>query len=139
MVARIWNQYRYMGTQTIQVSPTCWNQIRSGPSSVSIYSTPNSGNDYYVGRRRIEVRVNFYLGQPVPAGGTIQINFPTSVTVVYPHCRSMTNLGSAATVGGASYTGEVGCLVQTTNSGSKSWVITGFNALTISSSIVIVG
>jgi len=83
--------------------------------------------------------VNFYLGQPVPQGGTIQINFPTSVPTVYPHCRSMTNLNSAASVGGASYSGEVGCLVQTTNSGSKSWVITGFNALAGSSYIAIVG
>jgi len=51
----------------------------------------------------------------------------------------MTNLGSTASVGGTSYTGEVGCLVQTTNTSSKSWVITGFNTITAGSYVAIVG
>ena len=139
MVAKVWNQFRYMGTQTIQITPTCWNQIISGHSSVSIYTTPNTGQDYYKGKRKAEVRVNFNVDQPIPAGGSIQINFPTSVPVVYPHCRSMTNLGSTASVGSATYTGEVGCLVQTTNTSSRSWVITGFNTIAGGTNVVIVG
>ena len=140
MVAKVWNQYRYMGTQTLQITPTCWSQLTTGFSNtVQIYTTPNTGQDYYKGKRKAELRVNFNVDQPVPAGGSIQINFPPSVTVVYPHCRSMNNLGSTASVGGAIYTGEVGCLVQTTNTSSKSWVITGFNTINAGSYVAIVG
>jgi len=35
MVAKIWNQKRYVGTNTINITPTCWNQIRGTFSSYS--------------------------------------------------------------------------------------------------------
>ena len=76
----------------------------------------------------------------IPSGGSVQIVFPTKVPKVYPHCRSMTNLGSKLVAeGSTNNNGEVGCLVQTTNSGAKSWVITGFEALGNSQYIRIVG
>lgn len=53
MVARVWNQYRYMGNQVLQVTTTCWNQLLSSPSSVSIGSTPGNSQDYYKGKRRL--------------------------------------------------------------------------------------
>jgi len=42
-----------MGTQTIQITPTCWNQLITGFSNtVQIYTTPNTGQDYYKGKRK---------------------------------------------------------------------------------------
>lgn len=47
----------------------------------------------------------------------------------------MTNLGSSLNAEGAVYNGEVGCLVQNT----RSWVITGFNAMTAGTWVKVVG
>jgi len=52
----------------------------------------------------------------------------------------MTNLGSTLIAeGSGGFSGEIGCQVQTTSSGAKSWVITGFEALPGGSYIRIVG
>ena len=44
MVAKVWSEWRYKGTHTIRISTTCWNQIRSTPTNVNLYST--TGNSY---------------------------------------------------------------------------------------------
>jgi len=54
---------------------------------------------------------------------------------IYPHCRSQTNLGSSLNAEGPVYNGEVGCLVQNT----RSWVITGFNAMAVNDWVRVVG
>lgn len=105
LVAKVWNQQRYMGTHTISISTTCWNQVRGTFSSVTVTSTPGSNRDLYYGRIKAEVYVSFTTAFPIPVGGTIQIVFPSSVPRVYPHCRSMTNLGSNLYPQGAVYSG----------------------------------
>ena len=47
----------------------------------------------------------------------------------------MTNLGSAISAQGSSYNGEIGCLVQNT----RSWVLTGFNAIAVGTLVKVVG
>lgn len=49
--------------------------------------------------------VSFTLDNYLPAGGSIEIVWPTKVPKVYPNCRSMTNYGSALTAQGRSYNG----------------------------------
>jgi hypothetical protein len=51
------------------------------------------------------MRVSFVLQNIVPVGGTVQIVWPTRVPAAYPHCRSMTNLGSALTASSQLYNG----------------------------------
>jgi len=94
MVAKVWNSQRYMGNHTINISPTCWNQLLGTMSSVTLRTTPNTGKDYYIGRRKAEFYTQFTVQYAVPVGGTISIVFPSKIPKIYPHCRSMTNLGS---------------------------------------------
>lgn len=69
MVAKVWSQGRYRGTTTTTISTTCWNQIRSSPTNVNLYATASSY--YYEGRRKLEVRIDFQVEEPLPADGTI--------------------------------------------------------------------
>lgn len=39
MKVKEWNQGRYVALRTITISPTCWNQIRSAPTSFSAATT----------------------------------------------------------------------------------------------------
>lgn len=47
MVAKIWNQKRYIGTNTINITPTCWNQIRGAISSFGVSSTASITSNYW--------------------------------------------------------------------------------------------
>jgi hypothetical protein len=105
MVAKIWNQQRYKGTQTLNISPACWTQLRGTFSSVTVTTTSGSGRDLYTSRRKAEAYVSFTTAHAIPVGGSIQIVFPSSVPRIYPHCRSMTNLGSKLYAQGATYSG----------------------------------
>jgi hypothetical protein len=51
------------------------------------------------------MQVSFVLQNIVPAGGTVQIVWPSGVPAAYPHCRSMTNLGSDLTASSQLYNG----------------------------------
>jgi hypothetical protein len=53
MVAKVWNQQRYMGNLIMNLSPACWNQIISGPSSVSIATTGYNNYDAYYSKRKV--------------------------------------------------------------------------------------
>lgn len=53
LVSKIWYNQRYLGTHTIQITPTCWNQLIGSMSSVSIASTAGSGRDLYKNKRRV--------------------------------------------------------------------------------------
>ncbi len=79
--------------------------------------------------------VSFYTDNGIPAGGSIEIVWPTSITQVYPHCRSMINQGSLLYAQGQTYNGEIGCMVQNT----RNWVITSFQGVAANSKIAIVG
>lgn len=81
------------------------------------------------------MRIDFNVRHIVPKGGSIQIKWGSNVPKAYPHCRSMTTLGSILTAEGGSYNGEIGCLVQNT----RSWVITGFNQLPAGSKVILAG
>jgi hypothetical protein len=135
LVAKIWNQQRYMGTHTINISPTCWYQLHGTFGSVTVTTTTGSGRELYLNKRKVEAYVSFTTNYIIPLGGTLQIYFPSGVPRIYPHCRSMNNLGSALTAIGATENGEIGCLVQ----GTRSWVITGFSQLAAGSTVIIVG
>ena len=139
ITARLWSNQRYMGTKTINISPTCWSQCRTytNGGTVTLKTTAGNSNglDWYLGKRKIEYYVSWTTVTAIPAGGSIVIVFPASVPKIYPHCRSMANLGSTLDAEGGSTNGEIGCMVQNT----RQWVITGFNALPASSYVVIVG
>ena len=135
LVAKLWSNTRYIGTHTIQLSPTCWNFLYGPHNSVGISSMASNSYDAYLNKRKFQVKVTFTTTYPIPVTGSIIINFPASIPRIYPHCRSMTNLGSALYAQGTSYNGEIGCLVQNT----RQWVITGFNALGGGSYVVIIG
>lgn len=135
MVAKVWINQRYIGTHTLQITPTCWNYLRGSLTSNSVVTTASSGYDRFLGKRRAEVIVTFTTTYNLPASGSVIVVFPSSIPRIYPHCRSMTNLGSKLYAEGSTYNGEVGCLVQNT----RQWVITGFAALTGGSVVKIVG
>lgn len=137
LVAKVWINQRYIGTHTITITPSCWNQLRGTPSSVTVKTTSSNEWDLQLGKRRAEVSVSFYISTTLFDGGSLLINWPSSIPRVYPHCKSMTNLGSDLVVrnSGGSYDGEIGCLVQNT----RQWVITGFTQINGGSYIVIVG
>jgi hypothetical protein len=135
LAAKVWINQRFIGTHTITISPTCWNQLIGAFTSVGVTTTSSNGWDRQLGKRRAEVIVTFTTTENLPDTGTVLINWPTSIPRIYPHCRSMTNLGSALVAEGTSYNGEVGCLVQNT----RQWVITGFSALTAPAAIKIAG
>jgi hypothetical protein len=134
MVAKVWSSWRYMGTRTINISPTCWNQIVSTPTNFNIAAT-SSNYAYFQSRRKLEVQVQFQLQEPLPSDGSIEIKFNSNVPMVYPHCRSVTGMGSALNAQGSTNNGEIGCLVQN----NYSWVITGFNAMTVNDWVIVVG
>lgn len=52
LIARVWNQQRLTGFHTIQITPTCWNQLLGAFSSVSIGSTTSTNYDQYLNRRK---------------------------------------------------------------------------------------
>ena len=104
MVAKIWNQQRYIGTHTITISTTCWNQLYGDPTSHSFTSSGGS-YDRYESKREAEMSIYWTTEHGIPEGGTVQIVFPTRVPKAYPHCRSMTNLGSTLTAIGGNYNG----------------------------------
>jgi hypothetical protein len=68
---KVWSSYRDIGYTNIQMISTCWNQIISTPSSVSLGATAGNGYGYYKNKRRLEVVATFTLGQPIPITGSI--------------------------------------------------------------------
>lgn len=71
------------------------------------------------------MKVSFRTDNGIPAGGSIEIKWPSSIPLAYPHCRSMISQGSVLYAQGQAYNGEIGCMVQNT----RSWVITSFQAV----------
>ncbi len=88
-----------------------------------------------ISRTRCEIVVSFTTTNLIPATGSIEIVFPSSVTKIYADCRSATGWGSALFAAAGSPSGEVGCLVQNTNH----WVITSFVPVTAGTTILIRG
>lgn len=81
------------------------------------------------------MQVTFTTQNYLPVNGSISIVWPNSVPTAYPHCRSMTNIGSQLYASSQSYNGEIGCMVQNT----RQWVITSFQALNGGSQVIIMG
>jgi hypothetical protein len=79
--------------------------------------------------------VTFYSKNGIPAGGSIEIVWPSGVPKAYPHCRSVISQGSTLTAQSQLYNGEIGCMVQNT----RNWVITSFQAVAENAKIVILG
>lgn len=82
-------------------------------------------------RKSTELLVSFTISAdaPVPATGSIQIRFPSTV-IPDAQCRSAVTIGSAL----VSQTGEIACEVQ-----GNSWYITNFAELPVSSAVMIYG
>lgn len=103
--ALVWQGQRYKGIDYITMNMNCQDDYLgsfvgySGASAIGLsdYNHPN--------RIKHQVKVDFTLRHVVPVGGTIQIVWPSSVTAAYPHCRSMTNLGSQLYAKGQTYNG----------------------------------
>lgn len=95
LVAKVWYNQRYRGVHTLQLSTACWSELQGDFTSISISSTANSNNDRYKNKRRSEVQISFRTEYYIPSTGTVLIRFPPSIPRIYPHCRSMNNLGSS--------------------------------------------
>jgi hypothetical protein len=102
LVAKMWYNQRYLGTHTIQFSWGCWVQLQGALSSIGIGSIASNAYDSYINRRRVEIQVSFTTQYYLPSTGSILINFPSGVPRIYPHCRSMNNLGSTLFAQGTS-------------------------------------
>lgn len=94
LVAKVWYNQRYRGTHTLQITPGCWDELRGDFSSISIASTAYSNTDQFINKRRSEVQISFVTEYYIPSTGTVLIKFPSTIPRIYPHCRSMNNLGS---------------------------------------------
>lgn len=124
LVARIWQNGRFMGFDHLLISAANWFEIRG---DIYGYSFSSVGNTWEraKGRTKTEMQVSFRTDNGIPAGGSIEIIWPTSVPKAYPHCRSMISQGSVLYAQGQTYNGEIGCMVQNT----RNWVITSFQAV----------
>jgi len=90
----VWQGNRFKGTEYITINSACQDDFDGTLVSYGGISEVGSGNQNHPNRRRHQVKIDFTLRHVVPVGGTIQVVWPSSVTAAYPHCRSMTNLGS---------------------------------------------
>jgi len=52
LVAKVWQNQRYMGTHTINMVPACWNQMIGNINSLS-YDTTGGSRDYALNRKRV--------------------------------------------------------------------------------------
>lgn len=104
MVARIWQNGRFMGFDHILIYAGNWFEIHG---DIHSYSFATLGNTWEraIGRRRTEMIVVFYTDNGIPAGGSIEIVWPTGIPKAYPHCRSMISQGSVLTAQGQSSNG----------------------------------
>lgn len=118
--ALVWQAGRYKGTDIIVMNDYCQDDYRGSLSSYNAVGTVGYGQEVRVGKRKLQVKIDFTLRHAVPVGGTIQVVWPTSVTAAYPHCRSMSNYGSVLYAKGQTENGEIGCSVQS----SRMWVVT---------------
>jgi hypothetical protein len=78
--------------------------------------------------------VQFRTTNYIPAEGSLEVVFPSSVARVRPNCRSVTSLSSGL-LSQAGASGEIGCDVQDQNH----WVITSFQAAVPNTLIIIRG
>lgn len=53
LVSKIWYNQRYLGTHTIQLTTTCWNQLIGSFSSVGVASTAGNSRDLYLNKRKV--------------------------------------------------------------------------------------
>jgi hypothetical protein len=79
---------------------------------------------YSRGCTKVLVSIAFTTTLGLTPDSTIEIQFPSSVPGIWAHCHSQISSGSMLK-SRANNGGEVGCTAQYT----RSWVITGFNAL----------
>ena len=134
--AMIWQGGRYLYINNINMHTGCQNEFRGTMSSTMAVSIPDANgyaNDY--NKKRMQMKIEFNVRHEVPKGGTVEVVWGSNVPKAYPHCRSMTNIGSVLTAEGGSENGEIGCLVQNT----KNWVITGFDTLAAGSKVILEG
>lgn len=133
----VWNNGRYLGKVVTTLSWSRWSEIRGGISSPTVY-VEGVGNKAVMGRRNTPVNVEFTTTNLIPATGSIEVKFPSAVPVVYSHCRSVITRGSGLFSAGGSYSGEVGCSAQFSNS-CWSWVVTGFSAVAAGTRVILYG
>ena len=119
----VWEDRRYVGTVTYDISPTRWLQIQGAITlnSITVVGYPDKANML---KKDLEILVDFTVANPINLDGTVEIRFPAIITGIRSHCRSAVAAGSLLYSQGGAY-GEIGCTVQ-----SRSWVITGFQPIT---------
>lgn len=136
----VWQDRRYKGIDEITMNGVCYLDFRGtiqnfgGVTAAHQLTNPFLKPDH-LNRVKYRVTVHFRVRHTVPAGGTIQIFWANSVTAIYPHCRSMVSQGSDLYAQGGDNNGEIGCMIQPTNS----WVITEFQNLPGGSQVKISG
>lgn len=90
----VWQDRRYVGTVTYDISPTRWLQIQGAIvfTSVTVVGKPDK---LALGRKNCEIMVKFTTDNVLNLGGTVEIRFPTTVTNIKSHCRSAVEIGRA--------------------------------------------
>lgn len=130
--ADVWQDRRFVGTVTYDISPTRWLQIQ-GPVILNAITPVGKIDKANMNKKDMEIMVDFTITNPINLDGTIEIRFPPSISGIRSHCRSAVAAGSLLYSQGGAY-GEVGCMVQ-----GRSWVITGFQPLAAPTNIKITG
>lgn len=92
--ALVWQGGKNKGIDYIVMNSYCWDDYRGTINSYNNAGTVGYSQEARVGKRKLQVKMDVTLKHAVPVGGTIQVVWPSSITTAYPHCRSMTNLGS---------------------------------------------
>lgn len=135
----VWANNRYLGRVVTTLSWSRWSEIMGALAfgTGNVYVEISTYKQVRT-RREVEINVDFTTVNPIPVGGTIEVKFPTSVPVVYTHCRSSITKGSRLYSAGGTYSGEIGCSVQFSNS-AYSWVVTGFAAVPAGTHVILYG
>ncbi|KAL4462636.1 hypothetical protein ABPG74_000466, partial [Tetrahymena malaccensis] len=116
----VWQNRFFVGYVTNMITPQQWLQLIGQIKNAYLVQL-DSPMKLVKGRKRVEVNFNFTIQNFIPSTGAIQIRFPQRIPSIQSHCRSSITIGSGLQQASGNY-GNVGCLVQDTNS----WVIYGF-------------
>ena len=103
--ALIWQDYRYKGIDYTTMLTNCYNEIRGTLSNYYGVDSVRRTQAQTEGNRKHQLEIDFRVRHEVPAGGTIEIKWPSSVVAAYPHCRSMTARNSQLVAEGGTENG----------------------------------
>jgi hypothetical protein len=133
--AMVIEQGRYTGKLIYNISASFrWNSLQGSLDPTKFDVQPvGLSQKLDINKQRVEIIVKFRTTNYIPSTGTIEVNFPASISKVYPHCRSSIETGSVLS-SAAGFSGEIGCAVQ-----KNRWIVTSFSELNPLSTVILRG